>query len=837
MKPSAFLALLMLVSASGIAGEVNYPQLPPIENNSTVKKAIPITVTLNVPEGRTGQLFRYDGTLLMTLEKGSHTVELPGSGYYEFTIGDKPEDRSGFYVAPQVAMETTDDPYFCVDAALSWLYRGKRMEQREMLVEDMKRNHIAAVRERFNWNDTRNPDQKTYNLSDDPYFRYQELRDFYYKNQLPVVEICHDIPRGYESNQKQEASSDIRTFGDDFQELAKHWSKYWAGWETWNEPDLNALPDVYVPIAKAQIYRSQAVPEVDMTGVITCVAYADTYHDYLAKNDLLKHLSVVSYHSYGEGLLLEDTVKSFRDWLSRYHEPNKRLWITESNRPYMQDATDAERNLELRKSAMNMVTTAVEGKACGLERFFPFVFADYREGPFGFGMIHPDGSPLHLGAAYFTTAKLLNHFEYIGDEPIPEGSALRKIRVFQNENGRIVKAYMTGDCINATELQRNWTGTVYDIDGRILASGSGTVIPIVSGVTFVETDEMPETLITDTLAMQLKKMAMQPAAPRDNGSGLILQARINLDEVFNRNKWAYIYDLTEMPETITVPLNFVNLADDSQKGILKWNCSNADTGVVLLSGEENFDVPANSQNSIELALPLQKLLEENARVDLTLDASPLDFATIAFERRKFDTYVAGMTPESSPFESFASQIHWRNMGALWQWQEDLDCAFQVVWQPDLMTITVDATDNIHHQPEKGAKIWMGDSYQFVMQPLPEDRKDSSDEKLEVALALNDGGSEECYLYDTLKAVPREVAVGAVSGQVSRNGTKMHYVVTIKPEALGMEQFKAGMEFGFSMILNEDDNFGRKGAMAWGDGISTFHGMTKTYNRLRLTDTP
>ena len=765
------------------------------------------------------------------------TAELP-EGFYRVVLNDDWDNAVGVYAAKKRTGLESADPFFSIDGCFSWMYSDYTPQKRKELVQILKNNYIAMLRERFSLRGI-NPTRYVYNFGpDDQKLNYTSLRNYCEEVNLPLLDVYHDTP-DYMAVGERVLPGDLIAVADSFDALSREWGDSWGGFEIWNEPDLLSIPDLYGPYLKAMIFAAQNLDtDVKMAGIVSCEGYPTEFHEYCAKNGILNQIDVLSYHSYGSAFMMEENVRLFRAFLKRYGQENLPLWITETNRSYNGTARGEAKQREYRLSALNLAATAMECKAAGVERIFPFIFAEYNEGPFAFGMIGKYESPNQLAAAYFTAAQLLRHKNYAGDLLL-DVSGLQKARVFAADDGTAVAVFAMADPDVRYSFTFPWKGEIRGIDNRLIASGEGDQVEFSGGMAYLltELENLEPGLNIDTATMDLFLLSRVPHAGRPNGTSVIIQPLVDMSTVFNRTNTSYVYDLEEMDNTISIPVQLSNLGTEENCIEMTWNIMSPD-GTELQAAQTpiTLHVPARSNAATTLSLPLKQLLQEHLSCDLTIRAvgdECEDTAVVNFKARQFDKYETGPVGVPGKRIAFSNQKNWLNMGALWQWETDLDCSFTVAWTPTLLTIELTAIDDTHFQQQFAQKLWMNDSMQLALSPLDVEGKPVPDETLELSIALNGANESEFYANRTLSTVSADVVSRHVAATVTREDQKTVYNVTVAPQALGLGRFEQNQVIGMSLLVNDDDSFGRKGAMIWGAGIANFNGNTRTYNRLYL----
>jgi len=280
-------------------------------------------------------------------------------GFYELELAG--EHRFGVICLP--AAPGRRDPFFSIDAAMSWL---------------VPPGHFA-----------------------DGQLKYESLRRLYAANEVPVLEMFHNAPAwtGLVGRYPENLALTARSWS----RIAGRWQPTWGALEVWNEPDIffgaNLPADQYVAMVRTMRFALQQadvrLPLV--TGVFA--HYHQRFLDVAAENGLLQLSDAVSFHTYHRAMEMQGLVARYRAWLAANDCAAMPLWITESGRPWRRgpDRPPVDQDAQ---SALDIVMKAVEARACGVARYFAFVYPFYEENANNFGMMGREGTPLRSMAAY-----------------------------------------------------------------------------------------------------------------------------------------------------------------------------------------------------------------------------------------------------------------------------------------------------------------------------------------------------------------------------------------------------------------------------------------------------
>ena len=152
---------------------------------------------------------------------------------------------------------------------------------------------------------------------------------------------------------------------------------------------------------------------------------------------------------------------------------------------------------------------------------------------------------------------------------------------------------------------------------------------------------------------------------------------------------------------------------------------------------------------------------------------------------------------------------------------DLAATFESSYDRENLRLTVTVTDDVFHQPESNiANAWRGDGIQLAFRIF---RKNGGSSRTELDAALI-GGKAALFLREAQgdRSKTPECAI-------ERQGNRTVYRFRIPARLLGAEAFEPGGMLTCAFLVNDNDGAGRKGFLAWGDGI----GITKNPDRYNL----
>lgn len=448
-------------------------------------------------------------------------VRLP-RGYYEVEL-----EGLRFGLVVQDAFTGKPDPFFGIDAVLTWLDR--RAEMRQAMVSSMKRSGIALARERINWTALEpTPGQWKWRGNTD---ETQVLRDIYAKAGMPVLEMFHSSgpAKGRPFPFKSSYPQDLVRLTESWPVIAEHLRPTWAGLEVWNEPEGTTygsrLPaDQYATLVRAMRYAWQSKGLTSpLGGGVLMGGDPGVFHRYCALNGVLDDSDFISIHDYKPATKTERLISVYQAWLEANGKLGMPLWMTEAGWFWPKGGARPPRGADA-ESALEITMKGIEAKACGVERYMPFCLAFYEEGGAkSFSMMGKEVTPLRSMAAYVQSIRALAGKQYLGDLPGADPALLRA-RVFAAEGESAqVAVLFTGKA--ETPVTVGFTGKILRaeaLDGRELRPEADGRLRIPDGLAYVwfEGGDAP---ITDTRAMALLKFSRQPFQPRYQASSIVLQ--------------------------------------------------------------------------------------------------------------------------------------------------------------------------------------------------------------------------------------------------------------------------------------------------------------------------
>ena len=377
-----------------------------------------------------------------TIQNGRAEFTLP-QGFFELVVttgaaedGQKQVERFGIASLPPFCTHDAQtlqkrDPFFCIDAAMSWLV-NKDGNRREELVKIARRSGIVMIRDRLSWTEIQN--DPNIPVKPDGYRGYNSYRKLCKANDVEVLEMFHDAPAW--TGKRARYPENFNAMADLWSALYPEWSSTWGGLEVWNEPDISFGGDVpadqYAPILKTMSWTLSKLG-MDKPVLGSCVAvYNQEWLDTAQANDVHSYCDVFSYHTYARAEAMRSIYARFAEKINGDSQRPVPMWITECGRPWKRGKDRAD-SREDKVSAGDIVMKAVVAKSVGVERYFPFVYPYYDERDSNFGMMDKSCSPMRSFVGYAQMIRVLSGFRYIGDVPV-DGLSENKALAFVTDN-------------------------------------------------------------------------------------------------------------------------------------------------------------------------------------------------------------------------------------------------------------------------------------------------------------------------------------------------------------------------------------------------------------------
>jgi hypothetical protein len=185
-------------------------------------------------------------------------------------------------------------------------------------------------------------------------------------------------------------------------------------------------------------------------------------------------------------------------------------------------------------------------------------------------------------------------------------------------------------------------------------------------------------------------------------------------------------------------------------------------------------------------------------------------------------------PEKIRKLNFGKAQNYRARGShIYGGKKDIDASFSLRWAPDALVLDVEVGDNKHVQNNPPEKMWKGDSIQVAFHSLVPNAPGGWNEYT-IALGRN-GATTFCECSQSGKAKGRK---HGVKTDVQKQGNKLLYKLRFPVNELALGRLEEGMMFGFSILVNDNDQNGCKGYLHWGDGVGNGKNPNE-FNRIEL----
>lgn len=464
-------------------------------------------------EAGTGTAERPDAKTVaatVTLAQGYYEIEFAGIG-----------QRFGVVALPKSS--PPPDAFFCIDSAMSWLVRDG--ELRESLVSILSRSGVAMSRERLNWGEIQ-PTRERFDWQGRN--GYETVRQLHAEQGVPVLEMFHNATPW--SGMVGKYPEDLIGTEAAWREITRRWRKTWGALEVWNEPDIffgDLLPaDQYVALVKTLGYAVDR-EAADLTLVGGVMAhYHRGFLDTAAQCGMLDGVDVFSFHTYDRAARMEELIGKYRDWLAAHGRPDMPLWITECGRPWKRGPGRPPVEQDV-ASALDITRKAVEARACGIARYFAFVYPFYEENDNNFGMMDRHGAPLRSFAAYVQAARALGGKQYLGDLRLSD--SLPAARVFGDDRETVVVVAAGADGKPAKIAVGLPVSRSEGLDGRPLAATAAGEVPLSDGLAYVwlERNALAQRLDTAGKTRRLWQLGQPAPRPRRPASPIVLRWQID----------------------------------------------------------------------------------------------------------------------------------------------------------------------------------------------------------------------------------------------------------------------------------------------------------------------
>lgn len=156
----------------------------------------------------------------------------------------------------------------------------------------------------------------------------------------------------------------------------------------------------------------------------------------------------------------------------------------------------------------------------------------------------------------------------------------------------------------------------------------------------------------------------------------------------------------------------------------------------------------------------------------------------------------------------------------WNGKDDVSGKMMLQCDEKNLYLAADVTDDVMYTPENGTLIWKNDSIQFgIAFEIKDIEQFYGGDFTQIAIADSPNGPT-VYRHISEKNQKPEGVVESAKLAVRRDGNHTYYELEIPWSEITQDEISADSltKIGFSMLINDNDGSGRKGAIQYGGGI-------------------
>ncbi len=573
-------------------------------------------------------------------------------------------------------------------------------------------------------------------------------------------------------------------------EMAKRYRGKVRFWETWNEPDVTPFSDIdSTAYARMMLSAYQAVKEGNPDAVMLSGGYATLANHPMLREQGYQEKSLIAgkggydihaYHEHGD--FYPHFVRMVEE---RFLPMRKRANVTEpwwANETALTSSGGNER-----PQAMALYKKLIYAWGRGAVGYNWYDLRndgdDPNHGEHNYGMMTRDFYPKPVYTVYNTLTTVFGNKKFVRQLEAGElewlflfGDGKEMVLAAWNENGSTLPAIISTDAASAelVDLMNN-RRPVEIHNGRVLLEVGNVPVSLrLVGATKAEFAGNPVRLESAEIAVPGKvyRFAAKLTNPLDKAAEFSLNFRA--PDGFTPEQSA---------RRVTVPAG--------KTETVRCELRTADTLRPVFGTPVNLAADYKISGSVyqgSIAMPVRvaQIIPQGAiagrNPDFTLD-------------RRYQVREL--------FTGDPTRGH-----LLWKGPRDLSARVNLGTDGENLLLQVRVTDNIHHQAERGANIWMGDSVQFSLE-LPGQRG-----YWELGLARLADGSPDTWCW----AAPEGYDSAAIKLTTGRTETETVYDAVIPFRVLGLTRKIMKEGFRFNLLVNDNDGGGRQGWINISSGI-------------------
>ncbi|OUS67634.1 hypothetical protein B1748_36050 [Paenibacillus sp. MY03] len=595
-------------------------------------------------------------------------------------------------------------------------------------------------------------------------------------------------------------------------ELAEHFLGRVDHFEIWNEWNIGGgnpdrlSPEAYAKVLKAAYAAIKAVnPDAVVIGGATSGADAGWISRVLAAGGY-DDMDAVSVHPYTYPINPDDggfvaSLQSIKNLFLAYG-PAKPIWVTEIGWPTSESLT---RGVSELTSGANVVKTYTLALGSGLaDKVFWYDFKNdpkpptSLEGHFGLVRGEHEGTPWSAKenyVAYRSLTNMLSGSEFV--QAYAAGDQVQAYRFYRNSDQKdVLVLWSKGDAKNLALTLGTSTAASYDLFGNsssTTADGNGIItLPISEVPVYVEGNFAQNIEVKDPYQVRVDPQLLETP------QGKQWHVSISIDNNMNTGISGEIQIIGSSP----------------------W-----DQG----SQNKTFAAAANQTATVTYAFPGNP---EPKLYDLQIQTT-LNGGVSAVVDRRISFLAAQQTSAAPIIDGVLSPGEWSDAMPIlidqtsqvqmsnWGGVNDLSGTGFIQWDDDYFYYAVAIKDDVHVQADTNGDIWKGDSIQFTIDP---GRKSGASNLgyNEIGIALNPNTSNVVVWRWTAASGVSSLSNAQASVIRDDNSNTTTYEMAIPWDALLPAGVTAapGSNFGFAMLINDNDGSGRRGWMEYMGGIGS-----------------